>query len=224
MKIINSYSFNGGEKYVREKKPEQLREVEEAIGHLDAISCLTKLSEEKTKVKKLLFSPGALNSAMKLELCESGWTKKKTTGKKGYIEPRHYFGRRFREMDGLKNNVGLEIQFGKYSFMGYDIFSKMVIFNKAGLISCGIEVVAAHDLCKYMSTGVSDFDQLLIDFEHRGVSNLDIPVYVIGIGLTDHEKSERTRIQDIYTSNPIEALKILKLREYKGAPPGPKVV
>jgi hypothetical protein len=29
----------------------------------------------------------------------------------------------FRAMDGVKNGVGLEIQFGKYAFMGYDILS-----------------------------------------------------------------------------------------------------
>lgn len=202
----------------------ELQEVLDAITNLDAIACLTKLSSEKTKVGQLLFSPPDLNKAMKLELCEHGWTEK-SEGKKGYIEPRHVFsGSRFREMDGLKNKVGLEIQFGKYAFMGYDIFSKMVIFNKLGLIECGIEVVPVNELCKYMSTGVSDFDQLLIDFEYRGEADIDIPVYVIGIGLTDREKEERLRLQELYSTDKEAALKELKLREYKGAPPGPKSV
>jgi hypothetical protein len=222
MKVIKTYSFKGGENFIKESYPAELAEVISAIENLDAITCLTKESSEKTKVGQLLFSPPDLNKAIKTELCEGGWTEK-SNGKKGYIEPRHAFGgNRFREMDGIKNKVGLEVQFGKYAFMGYDIFSKMVIFNKLGLIECGIEVVPVNELCKFMSTGVSDFDQLLIDFEYRGESNIDIPVYVLGIGLTDAEKAERERIQNLFTTNKEEALKTLKLKKYNGAAPGPK--
>ncbi|HEY4499174.1 MAG TPA: BglII/BstYI family type II restriction endonuclease [Candidatus Paceibacterota bacterium] len=222
MRVVNTYSFKGGERFVKKRHSKELGEILDTIKHLDAISCLTKLSSEKTKVGQLLFSPPALNKAMKLELCDAGWTKK-SNGKRGYIEPRHKFGKnRFREMDGIKDKVGLEIQFGKYAFMGYDIFSKMVIFKKLGLIECGIEVVPVNELCKHMSTGVSDFNQLLIDFKYRGESDIDIPVYVIGIGLTSHEKRDRARIQALYSRNKKAALKIVNLRKYNGSAPGPK--
>ncbi len=222
MRIANKYSFKGGKEFVEAHYRTELNEVLSAIKHLNAISCLTKPSNEKTKAGQLLFSPPDLNKFLKTELCGHGWTKK-SGGKKGYIEPRYSFGKsRFREMDGIKNKVGLEIQFGKYAFMGYDIFSKMVIFNKLGLIECGIEVVPVNELCKFMSTGVSDFDQLMIDFKYRGESNIDIPVYVIGIGLTDKEKTERARIQKLYSKDKVKALKILNLKKYNGSLPGPK--
>ena len=222
MRVVNTYSFKGGERFLKERHPKELSEVLAAINNLDAITCLTKLSREKTKAGELLFSPPGLNKTMKLELCEASWTEK-SDGKKGYKEPRHAFGgNRFREMDGIKNKVGLEIQFGKYAFMGYDIFSKMVIFSKLGRIECGIEVVPVHELCKHMSTGVSDFDQLMIDFKHRGESNIDIPVYVVGIGLTDVEKRERARLQELYTKDKKAALKEIKLHKSNGALPGPK--
>lgn len=222
MRIVSTYSFKGGEEFIKQHHPTELAEVIAAISNLDAVTCLTKLSSEKTKVGQLLFSPPALNKALKTELCEVGWTEK-SDGKKGYIEPRHKFsGNRFREMDGLKNKVGLEIQFGKYAFMGYDIFSKMVIFNKLGLIECGIEVVPVNELCKHMSTGVSDFGQLLIDFEFRGPSDIDIPVFVIGIGLTEKEEADRDRLQKLYTTDKKEALKEIQLKQYNGTPPGPK--
>ena len=67
------------------------------------------------------------------------------------------------EMDGIKNKVGLEIQFGKYAFMGYDIFSKMIIFKNLKYIECGVEIVPSSELVKQMSTGVSSFEQLLVD-------------------------------------------------------------
>lgn len=224
MKVVKTYSFKKGEEFIKKNHPQELKEVLKAISNLDAITCLTKASSEKTKVGQLLFSPPDLNKALKTELCENGWTEK-SNGKKGYIEPRHVFtGSRFREMDGIKNKVGLEIQFGKYAFMGYDIFSKMVIFNKLGYIECGIEVVPVNELCKFMSTGVSDFDQLAIDFEYRGESDIDIPVFVIGIGLTDEEKTEREKLQTLYSTNKEKALKVLKLKKYNGAPPGPKSI
>lgn len=221
MRVARTYSFKGGEAFVMRRHATELREVLAAIRHLDATTCLTKESSEKTKFGQLLFSPPDLNKAMKIELSDHGWTEK-SDGKKGYIEPRYAFGgSRFREMDGIKNKVGLEIQFGKYAFMGYDIFSKMVIFNKLGLIECGIEVVPVNEVCKHMSTGVSDFDQLMIDFKYRGESNIDIPVFVIGLGLTDGEKKKREKIQKLYSTDRKAALKLIKVRKYNGSPPGP---
>jgi hypothetical protein len=126
-------------------------------------------------------------------------------------------------MDGIKNRVGLEIQFGKYAFMGYDIFSKMPIFAKRNLIECGIEVVAMPDVVRQMSTGVSSFNQIVMDMGERGEADIDIPTLIIGIGLTEAEEegcrikrqrfaSERERM--------IAAGEVSPSR--KGAPPGPK--
>ena len=73
-----------------------------------------------------------------------------------------------------------------------------------------------------MSTGVSSFEQLLVDFEHRGESNIDIPVFIISIGLTDKEKLKTQDIQNLFKTDKSEALKIIRLRKYRGALPGPK--
>ncbi len=66
-------------------------------------------------------------------------------------------------MDFVKNRLGVEVQFGKYSFMVYNVCAKMTIFNK-------------------MSTGVSYFEQFVWDLEKRGIANIDIPVLILGIG------------------------------------------
>lgn len=223
MKIINTYSFKNGEKFLKSKHAKELREVLEAIENLDATRCLTKESAEKTMKGELLFSPRDMNEHLKLALHSKNWTAKADGKKKAFTEPRHAFGGgRFREMDGIKNKVGLEIQFGKYAFMGYDIFSKMVIFKNLRYIECGIEVVPAEELVKQMSTGVSSFDQLLVDFENRGESNIDIPVFVIGIGLTSEEKNRSEELQKLFKTNRREALASIKLRKYNGSKPGPK--
>ena len=221
MQIVNTYSFKDGEKFIKAKHPRELSDVLAAIKNLDAISCLTKESKEKTMKGKLLFSPRDMNEALKLSLHQKGWTDKAIGKRKPYVEPRHKFGGgRFREMDGLKNKVGLEIQFGKYAFMGYDIFSKMIIFKNLGYIECGIEVVPGHELVREMSTGVSSFEQLLVDFEHRGESNIDIPVYVLGIGLTDSEKKQAEKTRHFFMNDRKNSS--VKLRKYRGSKPGPK--
>ncbi len=106
--------------------------------------------------------------------------------------------------------------------MGYDIFSKMVIFNRLGYINCGVEIVPSSELVKQMSTGVSSFDQLLVDFENRGESNIDIPVFVISLGLTDEEKKQSEILQELFLTNKNEAVTKIKLRTYNGSKPGPK--
>jgi len=224
MKIINTYSFKGGEKFIKTKHPKELREVQDAIKALDATLCLTKESKEKTKKGQVLFSPVDMNNYLKLFCHQKDWTIKSEEGKKRkFVEPRHAFGKgRFREMDGIKDKVGLEIQFGKYAFMGYDIFSKMIIFKNLGYIECGIEIVPSNELVKFMSTGVSSFEQLLVDFEHRGESNIDIPVFVMSIGLTDEEKTKSQILRELFKSNRVEALTKMKLRKYNGSKPGPK--
>ncbi|MEK9158510.1 MAG: BglII/BstYI family type II restriction endonuclease [Patescibacteria group bacterium] len=224
MKIINTYSFKDGERFIKTKHPKELRDVQEAIKTLDATLCLTKESKEKTKRGQILFSPVDMNNYLKLVCHQKGWTTKAGEGKKRkFVEPRHAFGKgRFREMDGIKNKVGLEIQFGKYAFMGYDIFSKMIIFKNLGYIECGIEIVPSNELVKFMSTGVSSFEQLLVDFEHRGESDIDIPVFVISIGFTDEEKTKSQILRELFHTNKKEALQKIKLRKYKGAAPGPK--
>lgn len=223
MKILNTYSFKGGENFIKKNHPQELAEVISAIETLDAVICLTKESSEKTKKGAILFSPTDMNNYLKLSLHAKDWTEKAENRRKSYKEPRENFGKgRFREMDGIKNKVGLEIQFGKYAFMGYDIFSKMVIFKKLNRIVCGIEIVPSSELVKKMSTGVSSFDQLLVDFNNRGESNIDIPVYVLGISLTDEEKIKTDALRELFLNDKKKALEQIKLRIYKGAHPGPK--
>lgn len=224
MKVGDFYSHKGGLEFIRENFPNELQEVLDAICQLRAVDVLTKKSEEKTK-PSLLFSPESMNVVMKQYLSALGWTKPKPGSKKGFCEPRIYLegGREFREMDGIKNKVGLEIQFGKYAFMGYDIFSKMPIFAKQGLIVCGIEVVAMPSLIPHMSTGVSSFSQIVMDMKARGVADIDVPTLIIGIDCTEESWLKVAEKRERYKLNPqalIDSGEVSAGR--KGAKPGPK--
>ena len=72
MRIVKTYSFKGGEEFIKKHHKEELAEIVAAIKHVDAIACLTKVSSEKTKAGQLLFSPPDLNKGMKIELRDQG--------------------------------------------------------------------------------------------------------------------------------------------------------
>ena len=174
MDILEVYSFNNGLEVIKKKYLKELREVVEAIRSVDATIMKTKLSKEKTMSGKSLFSPIALNKAiLDNTLYKKGWTKPKIE-----LDDNHSF----IEADDVKNDVGLEVQFGKYAFLGWDIFGKMPIFAKNKDYKVGIEVVASKTLQGQMSTGVGSFTHIVNLLNRRGVSNVDIPILILGIG------------------------------------------
>ena len=139
---------------------------------------------------KWIYSPKELNKAFKKEFSKFKW--------KNYAVPCEYIygnyldgyipacGRNAkRDMDFLKEGVklGVEVQFGKYAFMVYNVCAKMTIFSNLGKIDTGIEIVPVKHLADEMSTGVSYFEQFAWDLTKRGTSNIDIPVLILGIDI-----------------------------------------
>ena len=186
MEIIAQYSFNDGEEVLQAQHKQELEEVKEVISSVVGSRLKTKISKEKTMPGKALYSPRALNKEFRSLFEERSWR----TGTAARINVMTFVPeigqehKGFREMDAIKNNVGVEVQFGKYAFMVYNVAAKMTIFANQGLIDSGIEIVPMLGLASEMSTGVSYFEQIKTDLEIRGVSNIDIPVLILGIDVT----------------------------------------
>jgi len=204
MRIAGVYSFNNGKEAIKQLHQPQLEEILEVIESVDAESCKTKVSKEKTMRDKVLYSPPALNTAFKEQFAARGWINHKVIAeysKENYVPgytPRARSGREqppYRDMDFVKDKLGVEVQFGKYSFMVYNVCAKMTIFAKLGVIDCGVEIVPVKSLAEEMSTGVSYFEQFVWDLDHRGVSDLDIPVLIFGID-TDGIKPKDLKIAE----------------------------
>lgn len=187
MKIVAQYSFNGGKAAARKKYPHLFKDIVEAIATVNADDHRTKSSKEKTMPGRKLFNPKSLNRAFTTFFLAKGWEKKRVPAiystryyVKGYKPSASAHGA-FREMDFVKELLGVEVQFGKYAFMVYNVCAKMTIFNKLGFIDTGIEIVPVKGFADHMSTGVSYFEQFVWDLEQRGISNIDIPVLILGI-------------------------------------------
>jgi hypothetical protein len=135
MIIAGKYSFNEGEKVVLTKYPHLYKEIKGIISNVKAEQYQNKRSEEKTMVGRMLFSPPSLNKAFKAHFQELNWQSKRQLCE----YPTEYYTleymkrkpteiirkkKAFREMDFVKEQLGVEVQFGKYSFMVYNVCAK----------------------------------------------------------------------------------------------------
>lgn len=128
----------------------------------------------KVGIGEKLYSPTTLNKRIGKELKERGWIPEVK------IPRTDYNGEWV--IDFIKNKVGVEVQFGKYAFVDYDVFGKMPIFHKKGKIDCGVEIVPTKKMQSSMSSGPGDIDRIRSDMKARGVSEIDLPILVIGVG------------------------------------------
>jgi hypothetical protein len=187
MKIVGVYSFNGGKEAVDAKYPSLFKEVVDIVASVDAKKYKTKESKEKTMRGTMLYSPVLLNTAFKKEFKNRHWAPRRvyceypTEYYVGNYKPPKLNEGAFREMDFVKSKLGVEVQFGKYAFMVYNVAAKMTIFRNLGYIDTGIEIVPVKNFAKEMSSGVSYFEQFVWDLQKRGVSNIDIPVLILGL-------------------------------------------
>lgn len=222
MQVKGIHSFNGGLDYINQYYPQLLQEVLEVIKAIDAESCRLKdpKDAERNRLARIgqdrFYSPPHLNALFDHYLFESGWEQKPL------IKTNDKIRNGSRELDFIKDRVGLEIQIGKYAFLTYDIVAKMVIFKNLGLIDCGIEVCPMQAMLPHMSTGIGSYEQVRWDLIARGETESDVPVVLIGFvsdllaegDLTDKDiNPERDAVPVRYRYDKLSKSTVKKLRE-----------
>ena len=79
MKIESTYSHLNGEEYLMVHHMDLWKEVKNIISGVNANSCKTKVSQEKTMKGRLLYSPGDMNLAFKDGFEKAGWEERRNT-------------------------------------------------------------------------------------------------------------------------------------------------
>jgi len=182
MNICAKYSFNNGFEVLKEKYSPLLTQIEEIVRDVIASKCKKKNTSEQ-----ILYSPHEFNKSFKDKFYSNNWTcvrvpcEYSTEFYTKEYSPTPLNQGAFREMDFVKERLGVEVQFGKYASMAYSGCAKMTIFHNIDIIDLGVEIVPSKNFADEMSTGVSYFEQFVWDLQTRGVSNIDIPVFVLGI-------------------------------------------
>jgi len=84
----------------------------------------------------------------------------------------------YKQVDFEKEKVLIEVQFGKYFSMFYDMAKFQYFFNESKA-EVGIEIVPCHPMYRQMSSGVSYGEQLVYDIERLKRHFPAVPVMVI---------------------------------------------
>ena len=202
MRIVEVYSHLNGKEHILVHKPKLWTEIENVIAGVNAANCRTKISKEKRKKKHgKLYRPIALNRAFKKQLQKLGWHEDRvsywvTTDSELIVKTMTLSADQqkaeilaagktpigsYNQTDFVKNRVHIEVQFGKYSFVAYDLFVKHVAFFVGRKIDVGIEILPMKELQNLMSSGVAYYEGELYNLLRQGRSSPAVPLVVIGI-------------------------------------------
>jgi hypothetical protein len=87
----------------------------------------------------------------------------------------------YNQTDFVKNRVAIEVQFGKYSFVAYDLFVKHLAFYIGDHIDVGIEILPMKSLQSHMSSGVAYYEGEFYNVVRQGRGVPAVPLVIIGI-------------------------------------------
>jgi hypothetical protein len=201
MKIAETYSHLNGLEFLLVHKPTLWQEIQSVISAVEATKCRTKVSKEKTMRGKLLFSPIEMNAAFKRLLRKSSWEEsrvsywvtrsekliRKTLTMSAEEQKREIEAAgetpifSYNQTDFVKDRVAVEVQFGKYAFVAYDLFVKHLAFYVGDRIDVGVEILPMKSLQSQMSSGVAYYEGEFYNVVRQGRGVPAVPLVLIGI-------------------------------------------
>lgn len=201
MRIVEHYSHLNGLEYLLVHKPELWNEIQQIIASVDASQYKTKISRERTMRGKALYSPIEMNRAIDHNFTQLGWSESRTSywvtkdaklirqtmnldpqeQKKEIEEAGEVPFFSYNQTDFVKNRVAVEVQFGKYSFVAFDLFVKHMAFFVGDVIDLGIEILPMKELQSEMSSGPGYYEGELYNLIRQGRGVPAVPLVVIGI-------------------------------------------
>jgi hypothetical protein len=182
MDIVYEYSHLGGSEILKVRYPEYEKEIYNVIAEVKAER--TKVSKEKTMIGKMLYSPKDMNNHFREAFNSRGYNEIRDTYTITIPGSDVEIKGAFKQIDFVKEKVLVEVQFGKYAFMFYDMAKFQYFFNE-NKADVGVEIVPCHALQKGMSTGVSYGEQLIYDIERLKRHFPAVPVKVILVDVTN---------------------------------------
>lgn len=202
MKVAQKYSHLNGEEYLIVHHKKLYKEIIDTIQSIDALNFMTKESKEKTKTGKMLYSPIELNRAFNEKFNKLGWKESRyqyyiTTNQEilhklvtlPYNEQKEYLISKgvkepissYKQTDFVKEQIAVEVQFGKYAFVAFDLFVKHLLFYSGGVINLGIEVLPTKKMQSQMSSGVAYYEGEVYNVLRHGRNNPPVPLLILGI-------------------------------------------
>ncbi len=203
MKIEQVYSHLNGLEFLLVHHRALWDEVQAVIRSIDAAACGTKVSKEKGMVGDLLYATIAMNKCFSTALDAKGWRESRVsywvTGDEKLIRQTlalppdeqkvtiQAAGQRaifsYNQTDFVRSRVALEVQFGKYAFVAYDLFVKHLAFYVGDQIDVGIEILPTKAMQEKMSSGPGYFEVELYNVIRNGRGVPSVPLVIVGVGV-----------------------------------------
>lgn len=201
MRIVTHYSHLNGLEFLLVHKPKLWEEITSVIQGLDASLCRTKVSKEKRTKDKIFYSPIDMNTALNEAFEKHEWSERRTSywvtsdaqliRKTMHMPPKEQKAEieaaglkpifSYNQTDFVKDRVAVEVQFGKYSFVAYDLFVKHMAFFVGDVIDVGIEILPMKELQEEMSSGVAYYEGELYNLIREGRGVPAVPLVIVGV-------------------------------------------
>ena len=201
MKIVEKYSHLNGWEFLLVHKRKLWKEIQDVIRDIDGEQCKIKVSKEKRSRDRLLYSPVEMNRQFKIRLSARSWDESRVNywvtsdrkliqqtltmppdDQKRHIEENgHVPILSYNQTDFVKERVAMEVQFGKYAFVAYDLFVKHLAFFVSDKIDVGIEILPMKSLQAQMSSGPGYYEGELYNVLRQGRGVPAVPLVMIGI-------------------------------------------
>lgn len=201
MRVVARYSHLNGEEALRFRRSELWDEIIEVIESVNAESCRTKVSRERARAGRKLYSPIDMNKAFEAAFKQRGWEQRRqrfwTTSDARIVrrivslppeiqkttieESGHEAISSYNQTDFVKERIAVEVQFGKYAFVAHDLFVKHMAFYISDVIDIGIEILPMKELEREMSSGVPYYERDLLNILRQGRNIPAVPLVIIGI-------------------------------------------
>ena len=201
MRIANFYSHLNGYEHMMFHHIDLWNEIVLAISNINA-NQYTKKSRAKVTQGRVFYDQKALNRRFEEILYPQGWesvrtpyyvtgdisTAREIANVRDKQEQRRIIRDRGftpystnNQVDFVKNRVAIEVQFGKYFSVAYDLHVKHTFFFLRNDIDVGIEIVPTKAMCVKMDSGVAWYENELANVIREGRSNPTVPIVLIGI-------------------------------------------
>ena len=89
--------------------------------------------------------------------------------------------RSYNQTDFTKERVAVEIQFGKYAFVAYDLFVKHLAFYICDKIDVGGEILPMKSLQSKMSSGIAYYEGEIYNVVRQGRGVPAVPLVILGV-------------------------------------------
>jgi hypothetical protein len=87
----------------------------------------------------------------------------------------------YNQTDHVKQRIAIEVQFGKYAFVAYDLFVKHLAFYTGRIINVGIEILPTKAMQREMSSGIAYYEGELHNILRHGRGHPSVPLVIIGL-------------------------------------------